>query len=185
MDGLTFTSKLIESLAWPVTTVLLVALLRKPIIELVPLMKKLKYKELELEFSQEVSELKAEADASLIIPKSSESTQGEDSNRILSLVSFSTRTAIMEAWIEVETAAIEIASSFWTQPPNEVFINMPKLGEYLLKCKIFDKKQLHIFNTLRQLRNKSAHEEELNISENVANLYVQMASDLAKHIRHM
>jgi len=116
MDVLTFTSELVKSLSWPAATVFLVVLLRKPIIELIPLMKKLKYKELELEFSQEVSKLKAEeAEANLIVPKDSESTKGEDSSRLLDLVSFSTRAAIMEAWIEVETAAIEVASSFWNQ----------------------------------------------------------------------
>jgi hypothetical protein len=60
MDGFTFTTELIKALAWPSSVIILVFLLRKPIIELVPLMKKLKFKELEMEFSQEVKALKSE-----------------------------------------------------------------------------------------------------------------------------
>jgi hypothetical protein len=60
MDALTFISEIVKALAWPTAIVVLVSLLKKPIVELVPLMKKLKYKELELEFSQEVMALKEE-----------------------------------------------------------------------------------------------------------------------------
>ncbi|MEH8231393.1 hypothetical protein [Aeromonas veronii] len=65
MDALTFISELIKAAVWPVTAIVLVVLLRKPIVELTPLLRKLKYKELELEleFAQEVSELKAEVEA--------------------------------------------------------------------------------------------------------------------------
>jgi len=47
MDTLTFISELIKAVAWPMTAIVLVVLLRKPIIELIPLLRKLKYKELE------------------------------------------------------------------------------------------------------------------------------------------
>jgi len=78
---------------------------------------------------------------------------------------------------------VTVASSFWGQSPNDTFRNMPKLGEYLLQCKVIDEKQLAVFNKLRQLRNKAAHAQDLDLSENDARSYVQLASDLAKHIR--
>ena len=89
----------------------------------------------------------------------------------------------MEAWLEVETAATAVASSFWNQPPSDTFKNYPKLGEYLLQCNVIDTKQLETFNKLKQLRNKAAHVEELNLSENDARSYVELASALAAHIR--
>lgn len=183
MDTLTFISELIKAVVWPVSSIILVALLRKPIVELIPLLRRLKYKELELEFAQEISELKAEA---VFIAKE----KGEDvlsvsavPSNLLNLVAFSTRAAIMEAWVEVESAAVSVASSFWGVSPNDTFRNMPKLGDYLLQCKVIDEKQLMVFNKLRELRNKAAHARELNLSENDARSYVQLASDLAKHIR--
>jgi len=104
-------------------------------------------------------------------------------SNLLNLVAFSTRAAIMEAWLEVESAATSVASSFWGQSTGDTFRNMPKLGEYLLQCRVIDEKQLAVFNKLRQLRNKAAHAQDLDLSENDAKSYVQLASDLAKHIR--
>ncbi|OOE57993.1 hypothetical protein [Salinivibrio kushneri] len=188
MDALTFLSEIIRSLAWPVTVVVLVFVLRRPIVELIPLLRRLKYKELELEFSQQVSELKAEAEA-ISEAEAGEHEEKEEraspsSSRILNLVSFSSRAAIMEAWLEVESAAIAVASSFWNQPPSDTLKNYPKLGEYLLQCKVINEKQLDIFNKLRRLRNKAVHAEELELSEKDARAYVQLALDLAEHIRN-
>lgn len=184
MDALTFISEIVKSIAWPAVVVLSLFLLKKPITELIPLLRKLKYKELEMEFSEAVAELKAES-ASLpsnvgtptILPTSPQ-------NRLLQLVNFSTRAAVMEAWLEVESAATATASSFWGQHPNETIRAYPKLGEYLLQCKVIDTKQLEIFNKLKQLRNKAAHAEELNLSENDARSYVELAANLAAHIRN-
>lgn len=183
MDALTFVSEALKSLAWPAVVVFLVLMLKKPITELIPLLRKLKYKELEMEFSETVAALKSESDTSKAAVGTPEISQTQPQNRLLQLVSFSTRAAIMEAWLEVEAAATAAASSFWSQPPSDTFKNSPRLGEYLLQCKVIDAKQLEIFNKLKQLRNKAAHAEELNLSEHDARSYVELASELAAHIR--
>ena len=183
MDALTFISELIKAVAWPATAVALVVLLRKPIVELIPLLRRLKYKELELEFAQEMSELKAEVEAIAKEKGEEASSIAPTSSNLLNLVAFSTRAAIMEAWLEVESVSVAVASSFWGQSPKETFRNMPRLGEYLLQSKVIDERQLSVFNKLRQLRNKAAHAQELDLSENDARSYVQLASDLVKHIR--
>ncbi|MCE9955408.1 hypothetical protein [Aeromonas rivipollensis] len=183
MDVLTFISEAIKAVVWPATTISFIVLLRKPIVELIPLLRKLKYKELELEFSQEVSELQAQVDE-IAKEKGEEAPSiAATSSNLLNLVTFSTRAAVMEAWLEVESASVAVASSFWGSPPNEAFHNIPRLGEYLLQCKVIDERQLSVFNKLRQLRNKAAHAQELDLSEKDARSYVQLASDLAKHIR--
>ena len=63
MDVLTFISEIIKALAWPLAVVTLVFLLRRPVIEVFPLLRRLKYKDIELEFAQEVSQLEAEVRA--------------------------------------------------------------------------------------------------------------------------
>jgi len=184
MDSLTFISELVKAVAWPVTVTTVIFLLRNPILELLPLLRKLKYKELELEFTQEILELKTEA--MVMAQEKGEEVPSISSSpsNLLNLVSFSTRAAIMEAWLEVESAAVAVASSFWGQSSSETFRNMPKLGEYLLKCKVIDEKQLAVFNKLRQLRNKATHAQEFELNESDAISYIQVASDLAKHIRN-
>lgn len=183
MDILLFFAEVTKAIAWPITLIILVTILRKPVIELIPSLRRLKYKELELEFTREIFELKAEV-AEISQNKGEESILiSSDSSNLLRLVSFSTRAAIMEAWLEIESASISVASSFWGQTSNEVFKNMPKLGEYLLQCKVIDEKQLTVFNKLRQLRNQVVHAQELDFSESDAKSYVQLALQLAKQIR--
>jgi len=183
MDGYTFTTEIVKALAWPISTIVLVFLLRKPIIELVPLMKKLKYKELELEFSQEIKTLKSEVTESSNFGAATVTVSEPTNSKALELISFSTRAAIMEAWIEVEVAATEVASSFWGESPSETMRSLPRLGEYLHQCKVIDDKQLSTFHKLRQLRNKVAHAQAINLNEEDAKSFVIMAESLASHIK--
>ncbi|AZQ83860.1 hypothetical protein EKO29_07365 [Colwellia sp. Arc7-635] len=109
MDGFTFTTEIVKALAWPVSAITLVFLLRKPIIDLVPLMKKLKYKELELEFSQEMKALKS--DVTINSVKDAQAVSSSTNSKALDLLSFSARAGIMEAWIEVETKISKISKT--------------------------------------------------------------------------
>ncbi|HEY8585088.1 MAG TPA: hypothetical protein VIL60_00010 [Rhodanobacter sp.] len=197
MDLLTFTAETIKALAWPASVLLLVIMLRKPIVELIPLLRRLKYKELELEFSQEVAELKAEVSTApyhpeipvqpspggevtaIHLPERLEARRGE----LVRMVGISPRVAIMEAWLEVESATIEVARSFWNVASTDGFKSFPRMGEYLLQTQVIDQNQLKTFRRLQQLRNTAAHEQELRLSEADARTYVELAIALAAHIR--
>lgn len=185
MDALTFTAETIKALAWPTAAVLVALMVRKPVIELLPFLRRLKYKEIELEFSKELAQLKSElgASESTISQKPQSPALSASNNRLLNIASISTSAAILEAWSELESASIAVASSFWNQPPSDAFKNYPRLGDYLLQCKVIDEKQLAVFNKLRELRNKAAHAINLNLSEKEARTYIELASSLIAHIR--
>jgi len=174
IDKLTFVVHLVDAIAWPCSIIVLVCLVRKPVFELIPLVKKLKYKQLELEFSEGVKDLGIDA-TDLV---------AQTNSTALPLVAYSPRAAIVEAWIELESVAVEVASSLWEGPPaREVFRNYPKLGQYLYECEIIDRKELATFHKLRQLRNKATHAEELSLSETDAKAFVIAASNLTEHLR--
>jgi hypothetical protein len=184
MDLLTFTAEVVKALAWPSTMLVLAFLLRKPITQLLPNTRRLKYKELEMEFSKEIAELKADAKHEIAAQGPDQlKLTSSDKSRLLSLVSYSTRAAIIEAWVQLETAAAACAAAFWNSSDSSVFKNYAQLGEYLLQCRAITPNQLEIFNKLRELRNKAAHTEELNLSENDARVYVELAAELTAHIR--
>ncbi|MCD4484652.1 hypothetical protein LQR31_09235 [Chromobacterium vaccinii] len=197
MDKLTFIAEVVKTLTWPTSLVLLAVMLRKPVGELIPLLRKLKYKEVEMEFSREIANLKANSTSipeQPIRPTDSHSKEQQavehltervktKRDDLLRMMGFSTRVSVMEAWLEVEAAATEVASSFWNIPPNNSLKNFPRLGEYLLQCKVIDQKQLESFKRLQQLRNKAAHAQELDLSEEDARSYVELALALAAHIR--
>jgi len=189
MDTLTFISEVIKSTAWPLTVVIVAFSLRKPIIEIIPSLRKLKYKEFEMEFSKELENLKTKTKeltqtrtGQLQLPEENKPEIIKENN-LLKLAQFSARAAILEAWIEVESVAAEIASSFWNEPPSDAFKKSPKLGEYLFQCKVLNQQQLETFNKLRQLRNKAAHAEDLELSSDDAESYVELAISLAKYIK--
>lgn len=185
MDVLTFAAEMTRALAWPVAAVIILLMIRRPVIQLLPLLRRLKYKEIELEFSKELAQLKSEV--AVIDPaenkKSASSTPITSSNRLLNIASISASAAILEAWSELESVSVSVASYFWAQPPSDTLKNYQKLGEYLLQCKVFDEKQLVIFNKLRELRNKAAHAVELNLTEAEARTYIELATSLIAHIR--
>ncbi|MBH2010700.1 MAG: hypothetical protein I8H71_13435 [Xanthomonadaceae bacterium] len=184
MDALPFTAEAIKALAWPIAVVLVALMIRRPVIELLPFLRRLKYKEIELEFSKELAQLKSEVTASE--PATSQqpppSAPSASSNRLLNIAAISASAAILEAWSELESASVAVASSFWARPPSDVFKNA-RLGEYLLQCKVIDEKQLAVFNKLRALRNKAAHAIDLNLSEEEARIYIELATSLIAHIR--
>lgn len=185
MDALTFTAETIKALAWPTVVVLVALMVRKPVIELLPFLHRFKYKEIELEFSKEIAQLKSEviANEPTASQKSVLPAPSGSSNRLLNIASISTSAAILEAWSELESASVAVASSFWAQPPSDTFKNYHKLGEYLLQCKVIDETQLVVFNKLRELRNKAAHAINLNLSEEDARTYIDLATSLIAHIR--
>lgn len=185
MDALTFTAEVIKALAWPTAVVIIALMVRKPVIELLPFLRRLKYKEVEFEFSKELAQLKSEVIATEpgMSQKSRHPAVGTSNNRLLNIASISTSAAILEAWSELESASVAVASSFWLQPPSDAFKNDPELGEYLLQCKVIDEKQLAVFNKLRELRNKVAHAIDLNLSEEEARTYIELATTLIAHIR--
>ena len=125
MDKYTFISEMTKALAWPGTLIVVLLLLRKPLASLIPFMRKLKFKEFEMEFSEKIQALKSEAE----IDKTSEIDAPA-----MSILSFSTRTAVLEAWIELENVAASIATSFWHSSNTYPLKNYAKLGRYLHQC---------------------------------------------------
>lgn len=191
MDTLTFAAEVIKAVAWPASLLVLAFLLRKPLKELMPLLRRLRYREVEIEFSREIAVLKAKSlseqpsglpnggFASPGLPKGLESKRLE----LLRMVPFSTRVAVMEAWLEVEMAANEVASSFWSRTPSDIFRSDPTLGEYLFKCGVIERDDLEAFKRLRHLRNSASHAQEIHLSEGDAMSYVEVAVSLAAKIR--
>lgn len=198
---MTFVVGVLKAIAWPACLLVFVFWLRKPIRDLVPLLRKLKVKEFELEFAQVVAQLEvvARPEAGELTPNSTTGATGERHSReseitaasnpgredeVLRLALISPRAAIMESWVEVEAAAGETAASFWNPGDRpEIFRKMGSLGEYLLHCGVIDSGQLVTFNKLRELRNKAVHAEELNIGVGEIRKYIELAFNLAKHIR--
>ena len=98
MDSL---ERIIEILAWPLTAMIVVMLMRKPLAELVSTLKRLKYRDLELEFEKEANKILAEAERDLPEPPK-EKPDKESSGILFSRVRLEPSTEIMESWRNLE-----------------------------------------------------------------------------------
>lgn len=176
MDKYTFISEMTKALVWPTTLIVVLLLLRKPLVSLIPFMRKLKFKELEMEFSREVQALKSKVEID---------ETAEIDTPAMSILSFSTRAAVLEAWSELENVAASLAASFWSSSNTSLFKNYARLGHYLHKCGVLNDTQLESFDELRKLRNKIVHTEELELTENDAKAYIVVASNLITQIRSL
>jgi hypothetical protein len=107
MDWLTFASKVIESVSWPVAAVALVLLLRDEIAKLAPFLKKFKAGPLEAEFERDVKELKEikESTPQLAKPADAQAVDTASKNFLFQLAELHPRSAILESWVRVEAAA--------------------------------------------------------------------------------
>ncbi len=189
MDWLTFLSSIFDSLAWPIVVLLAVLMLRRPLSNLIPFLRKLKWKDFEAEFGREVSMLGDSIRREIQVPAPSPSGV-EDPLGILStavaeysrLAELSPRSVVLESWRQVESAARNIASQH--DMPAEKIESLPPaaLGRFLAQAGIIDNKQLDFFNHLRGLRNKAAHAEEFAFSKEDALEYTDVSKMLAEYI---
>jgi hypothetical protein len=195
VDCLTFISELLKSVAWPVAVVAIVFLLRKHVNDLIPLLRKLKYKEFELEFGKEVKEIEA-AVAEAIPPSSTTRTTttttagmsarpGEPTmeERALELARISPRAAIFEAWRDIEIAALDLARRKQIPtPPNAQVLGVIRA---LVRANLLDDKMHEVIENLRSLRNKAVHHADFEVSVNATEDFVRSASRVAQYLRRI
>lgn len=176
MDWLTFIAAVLKALAWPLTAIAILVLLRRPLLGLIPLLRKLKWKELELEFEEKIVELKTEAALALPAPPTISLTKPAAS-RLAQLAEIAPRSAIIEAWIDVQHAAARALTKRF--PNSKVSWTAGQLGDLLAAHDLLDSSKLEIYNSLRQLRNQAAHHEDFRIETRRALDYVALAEALA------
>ena len=61
MDWLTFIAEVIKAIAWPVTAITIFLILRRPLLNLFPLIQRMRFKDVEVDFSRQVQALAIEA----------------------------------------------------------------------------------------------------------------------------
>ena len=76
----------------------LILLLRKPIADLILLLTRLKYKDLELEFGRRLAEVTAEAGEELPPPHPPAPLEAAEEQTLVELAKVSPRSAVTEAW---------------------------------------------------------------------------------------
>jgi hypothetical protein len=183
MDLLTFIANVIGSLAWPVTAIIIFVILRRPLLNLFPLVQRLRFQGIELDFSRQIQALAAEAHNQLPpVRKTDEKGQPMRAHWV-ELAQLSPRAVVLEAWLELEKAAVQ-ASRRHNLNLRSVELRSPLiLGEALEEAGVLEGTTLGIYHQLRNLRNAAAHASEFAFTSDSAIEYADLAARLTEHIQ--
>lgn len=180
MDGLTFTAEIVKAVVWPATAVTIVLLLRKPLGKLVPLLRRLKWGDVEAEFGELLEEAKKDA-ADLPKTDTAPKTEEKLADPASALVDIAPSAAVVVKWNEIEHALQSLMRRFepdFRQVPAHMLRGAMKQNTHLTDS------EWSLFDQLRKLRNVAAHHVEgVEISEAAAVEYIDLANRLIAQIR--
>jgi hypothetical protein len=183
MDWPTFTVEIVKALAWPGATITGLVMLRQPIAGLIPLMQKLKYKDLELEFGKQVQEAKEEAAEELPASTVVAALPSGQSDPIRELARVSPRSAVLESWRGVEAASLEAASRNGISLGFRDASSPVRVIRALERASVVEPGFMGLFHDLRGLRNQAAHAPDFALSADAAMEYAQLARSAAEYLR--
>jgi uncharacterized protein YutE (UPF0331/DUF86 family) len=173
LDTLSFIAKLLDSLAWPVASVLLVLLLRREIRSLLPLVKKLKAGPLEAEFEREVSELRSIVDVSPQVGPIAPPLRQPIAEK---LAEVNPRSAILEAWRELESSARRLLKERAPALTESQLRSTREVIRLLSEAELISPEEGAQLNEMRFLRNQAVHAESFQPTHEAAINFIQLAS---------
>lgn len=170
MDWLTFTVEMSKALGWPIATLVIFLVFKHPLLELLALIRKIKYKDIEVEIAKkEIVEIR-ELSASAVSGKIGEFPIG-DLQYFKQLADISPRAAITEAWSRVERLIYHAAKvpGMESRPAG---VSFSKILASLRESGAVEPSMLSVVEKLRAIRNKVVHFQSEALSAEDAMDYV-------------
>lgn len=177
MDILTFISEIIKATIWPVVVSLGLLLFKDPISEIMQQISKFKYKNVEMEFREQFSDLEENVNLALPLTNNT-SVQHDKFQHLLALVTVSPKSAILETWKNIESLIIKIAQNKEIELHDYDMRKPLKISANLLNAGVIDKFKHDIINSLRVIRNEVKHYDLKKITPEEAITYIDSASRL-------
>ncbi|WP_299616863.1 hypothetical protein [Pelagibius sp.] len=181
MDWVTFLSRSIDALAWPITVVIVALVFRRPILELLPLLRHVRFRDMELQFGKELASARKETEE-LEFQRGVTFDPVPRFQKAVELATAHPPAAIMEAWKIVEDElrqlAVRTGQEIDPRDPSTVFTSMRREGR-------IGPGAGSLFNRLRRLRNEAAHSINIDIGEGQALEYVDLAETMAAFISNL
>ncbi|WP_300631884.1 hypothetical protein [Pseudomonas sp.] len=161
MDWLQFLSSVIGSIAWPSAVVALAILMRTPLGKLLPLIRTLKYKDLQIDIGERLEAVREKVGAESEAP---DIATEEPPLTFKKLAQADPRAAILSAWIPVEIELNEIAKKMNLQSRRGTLDMMRQLS----REGVLDRLTSDTLDQLRRIRNTAVHVTEESVSFNDA-----------------
>lgn len=169
-------AKLLASVAWPISAVVIAYHFKNELAALLARLKKVKAGSAEAEFERHINEV---IEASGI-----EETATPVSSSIRSAATTDPRGAVLAAWLEVEKALFELFdASGLNVPAVRPMRGILPAFKAIQKAGLLDSDYVSLFHDLRALRNDAAHNIEFNPSSDAVIRYTQLAKALTKALQ--
>ncbi|GIU27782.1 hypothetical protein L2719_12725 [Shewanella schlegeliana] len=176
MSWMEFTIELLDKLVWPAVLVFAVITLKRPISKLIPLAKKLKFRELEVEFGEGLKAVTEQAQG--VFPE----LKTDKKTMLIASASHLPNSAIIEAWQQVDLAAERLIQSHCDNIVLDKNTRYKHIENILINEALIDTKQGKLFSELRQLRNRVAHAVGYEVGKAEAIQYIELCFKLIEHL---
>lgn len=172
-----------DKLIWPVTLILIILILKKAISDLIPKLKKLKYKDFEMEFEREASQIRAEIERDIPeIQKEEEPAEKEEKPKILfSLATVPPEQRIINSWKQIEEETFSLMKR--KDIPIGKNETIRAAATKLLSNNILNQESVDALLDLAAFRNKVSHAKPEYISVEVAQVTEEAANRLQDYFR--
>jgi hypothetical protein len=188
MDSNQLVVGLVQALAWPVITLLIVLLLRRPFIELLKNVEKMKWQGVEFEFGKQLvnaekgaKELSLPSAEKVKLPAFKQETSLYE--RMKAIAEISPAAAVADSWKAVEFATLQVANAHGYDFPERTAGY--KIIEKLVVDGVIDKGTMSLYRDLRELRNSAAHHSDFSITVSEALRYIDLSLSLANRLQEI
>jgi hypothetical protein len=178
MDWKQFCASIVGSIAWPTAVVIVVVLLKSPLAKLIPMVRSLKYKDLHIDLSEKLEEVKDGLEAES--QNSNHPIQLSAEERLLELARLDPRAAVLSAWIDVEHALIDLAKTVGVSS-NQTIVTV---ANELHALDVLTELEMKTFRDLRRIRNEAAHQPSLIFFEEAKSM-AEMCDWLSHRLRQV
>ncbi|EGQ8312635.1 hypothetical protein DC897_RS22650 [Vibrio parahaemolyticus] len=175
-----------EVTVWPLVVVLSLRMFKRQLSQILPSLSRFKYGDFEANFDKNLA--KAEVSLAQTNEKMGISSNVVDNsynyvlNKINQLIEISPRSAVTEAWREVEASTAMLIRAYGYEPSN---VQMSKVFRGIIYDQNLPVSLYEDYRRLMMLRNQATHNEEFVLTESEAERYVKTTIDLASLIRKL
>lgn len=180
---------IVKIIIWPTTILISVLILRKGILELIPNLKKLKYKDLELEFEREAIKIRAniERDVPKIEPTKEKSAEEEivtsESRVMFSVQKLPPPDFILSEWESIEKSLLSLSARHNIDTDKQKSIRA--LTTKLREVGVIDSAVEDALLELSAYRNRVAQTSDEIINENISTTYYESAKRIINYLNSL
>lgn len=173
--------------SWPLALIIIAFIFRRQLAKMISTMRRFSYKdgarEVVASWEEGIEELKAieqitEVSKALPSPK-----VRNDYDKLMALAKVSKRSAIIEAWLSVESAARELVELHYEgiRPLGP----LSAVERELWRQELIGPEEREMLARLRMLRNEASHMKNFEITEEEAAAYIDTALSLTARLSHL